>query len=388
MPMVRSLRASTLRSSRDLNGVRAALKQMFPNGDIRIEGVGDGVVLSGNVSSPTESQQAFDLATRLVGEATKVANAITVSARDQVMLESHRRRRSSGTSSNSSELTSTAHCPAGREISASPWSTHSRPLRRVSASQPWTQERFIHSGNAACHGTRRCHPHARRAHAHRDFRRKAPASSQAESFRFPAATPAATQATVGPIQVLGTCQISIQFKKFGVGLNFTPVVLSEGRISLKVMTEVSEISNENAITLQPTPNSPTLTIPSIRTRRADTTVEIPSGGLAGDGRYAAGTDTAGHQRLPGLMQLPVLGALFKSRDYLNRQTELAVIITPYVVRAVARKDLSRPDDGCASSKRRRSCPSWPPQPHLWPPEPQLSLRATASYRGKYGFIVD
>ena len=72
------------------------------------------------------------------------------------------------------------------------------------------------------------------------------------------------------------CQLAIQFKKFGVGLNFTPVVLSEGRISLKVMTEVSELSNENAIQL--VQGSSTQTIPAIKTRRAETTVEIPSGG--------------------------------------------------------------------------------------------------------------
>src|SRR5664279_1601366 len=74
--------------TRDLNGVRAALKQTMPEADIRIEGVGDGVVLSGSVSSPAESQQAFDLATRLVGgDINKVVNGITVRGRDQVMLK-------------------------------------------------------------------------------------------------------------------------------------------------------------------------------------------------------------------------------------------------------------------------------------------------------------
>ena len=73
--------------TRDLNGVRAALKQSMPDADIRIEGVGDGVMLSGSASSPAESQQAFDLASRLVGDGTKVVNGITVRGRDQVMLK-------------------------------------------------------------------------------------------------------------------------------------------------------------------------------------------------------------------------------------------------------------------------------------------------------------
>ena len=124
-------------------------------------------------------------------------------------------------------------------------------------------------------------------------------------------------------------------------------MLSEGRISLKVMTEVSELSNENSIQL--VQGTSTQTIPSIKTRRAETTVEIPSGGaLAMAGMIQEQTK---HQisGLPGLMQLPVLGTLFKSRDYVNRQTELMVIVTPYIARAVAQKDLSRPDDGFADS---------------------------------------
>ncbi len=74
------------------------------------------------------------------------------------------------------------------------------------------------------------------------------------------------------------CQTQIQFKKFGVGLNFAPVVMSEGRISLKVLTEVSELSNDNAITLLQATGSTTdrtLTIPSIKTRRAETTSKSP-----------------------------------------------------------------------------------------------------------------
>src|SRR6185437_6280770 len=148
------------------------------------------------------------------------------------------------------------------------------------------------------------------------------------------------------------CQTQIQFKKFGVGLNFTPVVMSEGRISLKVLTEVSELSNDNALTLTQAVSSSdtqTLTIPSIKTRRAETTVEIPSGGtLAMAGMIQEQTKQQ-LNGIPGLMNLPVLGALFKSRDFVNRQSELVVMVTPYVVHAVAQKDLARPDDGFADA---------------------------------------
>ena len=124
------------------------------------------------------------------------------------------------------------------------------------------------------------------------------------------------------------CQTQIQFKKFGVGLNFTPVVMSEGRISLKVLSEVSELSNDNSLTLtqsiDSSGNTVTQTIPSIKTRRAETTVEIPSGGtLAMAGMIQEQTKQQ-LNGLPGLMNLPVLGALFKSRDFQNHQTELVM----------------------------------------------------------------
>jgi pilus assembly protein CpaC len=182
-----------------------------------------------------------------------------------------------------------------------------------------------------------------------------------------------------------TCQPSIQFKKFGVSLTFTPVVLSEGRISLRVLTEVSDVSAQNALAVPIPGSTNSVTVPAIRTRRADTTVEIPSGGaLAMAGMIQNDTK---HQvnGLPGLMELPVLGPLFKSNDYINQQTELMVLVTPYVVHAVAQKDLSRPDDGFAD-------PSDPAQVLLgrfnriygvggMPDPPD-------NYRGKYGFILD
>jgi pilus assembly protein CpaC len=152
--------------------------------------------------------------------------------------------------------------------------------------------------------------------------------------------------------VTRSCSTQVDFKKFGITLNFTPVVLTEGRISLRVMTEVSELSSDNSLQLAQAISATqvnTLTIPSIKTRRAETTLEIPSGGsLAMAGMIHEQTKQA-INGLPGLMQLPILGTLFKSRDYVNRQTELMVLVTPYVVRAVAQKDLSRPDDGFMDS---------------------------------------
>jgi pilus assembly protein CpaC len=177
----------------------------------------------------------------------------------------------------------------------------------------------------------------------------------------------------------GQCAPSISFKKFGISLNFTPIVLSEGRISLRVMTEVSEVSMDNSI------NISGLTVPSIKTRRAETTLEIPSGGSMAMAGLIQDQTKQAINGLPGLSTLPVLGSLFRSRDYVNNQTELMVLVTPYIVRAVAQKDLSRPDDGFAAAS-----------------DPQADLLGSINriygvpgrvdppqnYRGTYGFITD
>jgi pilus assembly protein CpaC len=153
------------------------------------------------------------------------------------------------------------------------------------------------------------------------------------------------------------CTTQIIYKKFGISLNFTPVVLSEGRISLRVMTEVSELSSQNAITVSQALSSSStnsITIPSVQTRRAETTLEIPSGGsMAMAGLIQQQTKQAVNG-LPGIDQVPILGALFRSQDFVNNETELMVIVTPYVVRAVAQKELSRPDDGFAPSSDAQS----------------------------------
>jgi pilus assembly protein CpaC len=173
----------------------------------------------------------------------------------------------------------------------------------------------------------------------------------------------------------------VSFKKFGISLNFTPVVLSEGRISLRVMTEVSEVSTENS--LQGGQNG--TTIPSIKTRRAETTLEIPSGGsMAMAGLIQEQTKQAVNG-MPGVDSIPIFGALFRSQDFVNHQTELMVLVTPYVVRAVTQKELSRPDDGFAPASDSQST--------LLAQINRIygvSGRAEpiGSYQANFGFIID
>ncbi|SCZ34491.1 type II and III secretion system protein family protein [Afifella marina] len=145
-----------------------------------------------------------------------------------------------------------------------------------------------------------------------------------------------------PVAVDDDGNISVAFKQFGVNLAFTPVVLDAGRISLKVRTEVSDLATEGSFS-----TAAGITIPGITVRRAETTVELPSGGAFAIAGLIQDETRRAVSGLPGLQHLPILGALFSSKDFLRSQTELVVIITPYVVKPVSPQKLARPDDNMA-----------------------------------------
>lgn len=133
--------------------------------------------------------------------------------------------------------------------------------------------------------------------------------------------------------------VSVTFKPFGVSLAFTPYVMSEGRISLRVAAEVSELSSQGAVSSQ------ALTAQGISVRKAETVVEMPSGSsLAMAGMLSEQTrrNTDG---VPELQHLPVLGALFRSKDYRNSQSELVILVTPYLVKPTEAAALTKPNDG-------------------------------------------
>jgi pilus assembly protein CpaC len=147
-----------------------------------------------------------------------------------------------------------------------------------------------------------------------------------------------------PIPVTdGQGGISVTFKEFGVGVAFTPTVMSAGRISLKIETEVSELSNNGAVVIDST------SIPALSKREAQSTVELPSGGSLALAGLISEDVRQNIDGLPGLKDLPVLGTLFRSRDFIKEETELVVIVTPYLVKPVARQDLGAPSDGLAAA---------------------------------------
>jgi pilus assembly protein CpaC len=367
---------------RDLNGVRAALKQTLPNAGIQIEGVGDGVMLTGSVSSPIEAQQAGDLAARLVGGADKVVNSIAVRGRDQVMLKvtvAEVRRdivKQMGVDLTASMNYGTAVVNFNN---SNPFTANNSPLVPGNG---LTAAALNKAGLPSVTATLRAMESAGVVRTLAEPNLTA-ISGESATFisggEFP--IPAGVTCQTSAAGVIGQCVQTVSFKKFGISLNFTPVVLSEGRISLRVMTEVSEVSAENALT----GGQGGTTIPSIKTRRAETTLEIPSGGsIAMAGLIQEQTKQAVNG-LPGIDQLPILGALFRSQDFVSNQTELMVIVTPYIVRAVAQKEMSRPDDGFAPASDSQSTLLAQINRIYGLP---ARAEAVGNYQGNFGFIID
>jgi pilus assembly protein CpaC len=354
--------------TRDLNGLRQALKQMFPQGNVHAEGINDGVMLSGAVASPIEAQQAYDVATRLVGDSAKVVNGITIRGRDQVMIHvAFAEMDREVIKQFGVDLSGQLSTPGGAAVlnfnNVNNFSINGGPLN---AANNFTGK----FGSVTA--TLKAMERAGVTHILAEPTLTAISGESAHflaggKFPYPI-----------PPQYFGAGP-SIAFENFGVSLTFYPVVLSEGRISLKVLTEVSDLAPEFSVTVAGT------TVPGLTVRRADTVVEIPSGGspaMAGMIRDTTKHDING---FPQLMQIPILGTLFRSSDYLNNRTELMVIITPYIVQPVPRSKLSLPDDGFADS-----------------PDPSAVLMgrlnrlyggpgagdAQGPYRGSYGFIIE
>lgn len=141
-------------------------------------------------------------------------------------------------------------------------------------------------------------------------------------------------------QGLGTT--SIEYKRFGVSLSYTPTVLANGRISMRVRPEVSELSSQGAITING------FQVPALTVRRTETTVELGSGqsmmiaGLMGNGAQNT------LKKLPGAGDLPIVGALFRSTSFRKGETELVIVVTPYLVKPVDANEIKLPTDSYQS----------------------------------------
>lgn len=312
---------------RDLAGLSSQIRQLLPGSAVRVEAVNDNVVLTGSVRTPSDAVNAASIAARFVGDPERVLNMISSEDSEQVHLKV-----------TVAEMRRNVLKQLGVNIRAM---IDGGTQLAVSTQTPFALGRVISDtiiegsfGNLASGDQLTL---ILRAMEERGLMR-----TLAEPTLSAISGESAEFLSGGEFPVIvGTDRDTgapiIEFKEFGVGLAFTPVVHSGGRMTLKVRTEVSEVTQENAVVLN------NLAVPGINTRRADTTVELPSGGslvLAGLLQQNTRQAITG---LPGLKDIPVLGALFRSRDYQSNETELVVIATPYLVKPTAPSQLTRPD---------------------------------------------
>lgn len=138
-------------------------------------------------------------------------------------------------------------------------------------------------------------------------------------------------------QGLGTT--TIEYKKYGVSLAYTPTVLSNGRISIRVRPEVSELSSQGSVTLE------NFSIPALTVRRAETTVELGSGQSFMIAGLLSNNAQNSIDKAPGVGDLPILGSLFRSTEFRKGQTELVIVVTPYLVNPVDDSEIHLPTDG-------------------------------------------
>ena len=141
----------------------------------------------------------------------------------------------------------------------------------------------------------------------------------------------------------GLGSVSIEYKNYGVSLAYTPTVLSNGRISIRVRPEVSELSAQGAVTVEG------FDIPALTTRRAETTVELGSGQSFMIAGLLSNNSQSVIEKTPGVGDLPILGNLFRSNSYRKGETELVIVVTPYLVEPVDAKRIALPTDGFRSA---------------------------------------
>jgi pilus assembly protein CpaC len=367
---------------RDIGELQRILKVAMPTSNISTQTVNDTIVLTGEVDSAEEAKRAEDIAQGYAKEVNStggasaaglVVNSLTIRGRDQVMLKV-----------TVAEIRRDIAKQLG--LTSSTWGpfTQYNPFgingNIATSSTGQTSGISLHNPSNTVSATLQAFERYGVTHVLAEPTVTA-VSGETANFMVGGQFPIPGPPTVCPglTTASAVCSGGATYQNYGVTLTFSPVVLSEGRILLHLSTEVTDIDFTKTVIIQGVPT------PGLLTRRNSTSVELPSGGsIASAGMLQ--TETAQViNGFPGLMNMPILGTLFRSRDYQKQETELLIIVTPYLVRATSASVLARPDDGFADSS----------DPQAWllgrinrlyasPNNPE----AIRNFRGRIGFIVN
>ena len=340
----RQIAAIDITIGRDISELGRIIKTALPKSDIVPRTINDTIILTGTADSAGEAQMAVDIAkgfaARTNGSSAdgSVINSLVIRGRDQVMLKV-----------TIAEVQRNVLKQLGvtNAIARGAWGSWSMQNPMPLNLQNLTQGKLLSgafdamsAANSTVRGLSAEIQAYERNGVARILAEPTVTAVSGESAKFVAGgelpVPSGESCVAG-----GVCTVGVSFKSYGVSLNFTPVVLSEGRILLRVATEVTEVDPTTVVTFN------TSSVPSFRTRKNETSVELPSGGSIVTAGLIQTTSRSMINGLPGLMNLPILGTLFRSRDYQRQETELMIVVTPYIAKPSKPADIALPTDGFA-----------------------------------------
>lgn len=320
----RRILSLNIRVDADTGALADTINRILPGSRVQVEPIGDAVILTGMVASASDADKAAQIAQRYVAKPEQVLNMLSIAGKDQVMLRVR-----------VVEVQRSVIKQLGVNLNA--------VLQQGSGSITFGQTANFSINGSLPGGvtvggsyTGPNSPADILNGSIRAFERVGLVRTLAEPNLTAVSGEAAKFLAGGeyPVPVnqdSSNGSVTVEYKPFGVGLAFTPVVLSGGRISLKISTEISELTTQGAFTLGSPSSSTSLTIPALTVRRAETSIELPSGGSMMIAGLIQQTTRENLDALPGVGSVPIIGSLFRSRDFLSGDTEMVVIVTAYVV---------------------------------------------------------
>ena len=316
----------------DGSAVEAALRELLPRERINAKGVGDSVVLSGVATSDGAAAQAQQIARRFVPADENLINMITVGSEQQVLIKVK-----------VAEISKSVLKELGASNILDPQTLGPLTLDLATAATGLTAGTFAGILGVSSSDTDTTF---QLLETHGLLRTLAEPNLLAISGE-PASMLAGGEYPVLAVSDDGDPTVSVEYKPFGVSLAFLPVVIAPGRIWLKVSTEVSALSAQNSVVVPFGDDS--FQILGLATRRANSTIELPSGGgimIAGLLQNDIESSVNG---VPGLMDLPILGSLFRSTSFQRNETELVILVNVMLAKPVDPDMLATPTDGFAPS---------------------------------------
>lgn len=416
-----------IRVDQDTSAIAQTINRILPGARVQVDGINSSVILSGQVANLGDADKAMQIARASVDKPEQVLNMMTIAGKDQVMLKVRivemQRNVIKQLGFNLSAVMNQLGEPQYLLGTAASFAVNGALLGGISTGyklnttqQPVVNRSVVvptqvYDSNTGTYHTE--YPRQNFDFVDRNDPLSAnkttagdPGLNQAESTlkafervglvrmlaepNLTAVSGESAKFLAGgeypvPVAQDDTGKITIEFKPFGVGLGFTPVVMSSGRIALKISTEVSELTSQGSFSVTSASTGTALTIPALNVRRAETSVEMSSGSsmmIAGLLQEKTKQNLDG---LPGMTTLPVLGSLFRSRDYLSGETELVVIVTPYIVTPTSPDRMQTPVDGMkVANDASTLLLGQLTKAYKAKPEAQ----AGRAYQGPYGYVIE